>query len=355
MAQDANRQIYPLAFAIVDSENDNSWSYFFQHLRSAVPDENGLIFVSDRHGSIFKGLRDNYIFAKHGCCTFHLFGNVKSRFKRSDLWGLYQKANKAYTKQEFNLHFAQLCRESKEVGDYLKGVGFQSWARSHMCANRFNIMTSNNAESINSRLKGPRRLPLIGLIDGIMSVMMKWFYERREKGKSCSEVLTPTLCGELEVNYLRSLTMVVSRLNQYEFQVHSNGHTFLVNISARTCYCNAFQIDQIPCPHATAAAKSCGVDPVQLVHPFFTAENWREAYKETVYPVPSFVRWEVPEHIMNKTCLPPNVRRPPGRPRKNRIPSRGEYRGPKRRCGSCGILGHNNRNCPNPSRSSAAP
>lgn len=29
-AQDGNYQIFPLAFAIVDSENDMSWDWFFQ-------------------------------------------------------------------------------------------------------------------------------------------------------------------------------------------------------------------------------------------------------------------------------------------------------------------------------------
>ena len=347
MAQDGNRQIYPVAFAVVDSENDSSWSYFFRHLRSVVADDHDLVFVSDRHGSIYKGLRERYIFAKHGCCTLHLWGNVKTRFKRNDLWILYQKASQAYTKQDFNREFARLCNQSPEVGTYLRGVGFEAWTRSHMPANRFNIMTSNNAELVNSRLVGPRRMSLIGLLDGILNAMSNWFCDRRFKGERHSELLTPTVCAELEGNYLKSLTMVVSRLNQYEFQVHANGTTLLVNLHARTCYCNVFQVDQIPCAHAIAAAKDSGVDPVTLVHPFFTSEMWKEVYKETIYPVPAFERWEVPDTVLDRACLPPVVRRKSGRPRKKRIPSRGEYRGPRRRCGSCGAVGHNSRNCPN--------
>lgn len=55
-AHDGNYQIYPLAFAIVDSENDRSWQWFFEKLSSFVPDENEVVFVSDRHASIYQGL-----------------------------------------------------------------------------------------------------------------------------------------------------------------------------------------------------------------------------------------------------------------------------------------------------------
>lgn len=55
-AQDGNYQIYPLAFAIVDSENDLSWEWFFQQLSAFVANDPDLVVVSDRHPSIFKGV-----------------------------------------------------------------------------------------------------------------------------------------------------------------------------------------------------------------------------------------------------------------------------------------------------------
>ncbi|XP_056846155.1 uncharacterized protein LOC108831784 [Raphanus sativus] len=46
-AQDGNYQIFPLAFAIVDGENDKSWEWFFHKLSSFVPDNDSVVFVSD--------------------------------------------------------------------------------------------------------------------------------------------------------------------------------------------------------------------------------------------------------------------------------------------------------------------
>lgn len=55
-AQDGNYQILPLAFAIVDSENDSSWEWFFQQLSVFVGRDEEVVFVSDRHTSISKGI-----------------------------------------------------------------------------------------------------------------------------------------------------------------------------------------------------------------------------------------------------------------------------------------------------------
>jgi len=55
--QDANFQVFPIAFGVVDSENDDAWEWFFRVLSTAIPDGDNLTFVSDRHSSIYTGLR----------------------------------------------------------------------------------------------------------------------------------------------------------------------------------------------------------------------------------------------------------------------------------------------------------
>lgn len=55
-AQDGNYQIFPLAFAIVDSENDMPWEWFFRQLTRFVPNKDGLVIVSDSRPSIYKAI-----------------------------------------------------------------------------------------------------------------------------------------------------------------------------------------------------------------------------------------------------------------------------------------------------------
>lgn len=55
-AQDGNFQIFPLAFCIVDSENDDAWEWFLTEMKTFVSDEEYLVFVSDRHSSIYNAI-----------------------------------------------------------------------------------------------------------------------------------------------------------------------------------------------------------------------------------------------------------------------------------------------------------
>ena len=47
-ANDGNNQIYPLAFGIMDSENDQSWCLFTTKLRSYIGEVPDLVFIFDR-------------------------------------------------------------------------------------------------------------------------------------------------------------------------------------------------------------------------------------------------------------------------------------------------------------------
>ncbi|KAG7559290.1 Transposase MuDR plant [Arabidopsis thaliana x Arabidopsis arenosa] len=56
-AQDGNFQIFPVAFGIVDSENDRAWEWFLTMLRQILPNDPTVTFVSDMHSSIYSSLR----------------------------------------------------------------------------------------------------------------------------------------------------------------------------------------------------------------------------------------------------------------------------------------------------------
>ena len=45
--KDGNDNIFPLAFGITDSENNNSWEWFFLKLKDIYGERDGLCFISD--------------------------------------------------------------------------------------------------------------------------------------------------------------------------------------------------------------------------------------------------------------------------------------------------------------------
>ncbi|CAM8896524.1 unnamed protein product [Rhodiola kirilowii] len=55
---DANNHILPLAFALVERENNSSWKWFMSCIREGVTQREGLCVVSDRHARIMTAMRE---------------------------------------------------------------------------------------------------------------------------------------------------------------------------------------------------------------------------------------------------------------------------------------------------------
>jgi len=82
----------------------------------------------------------------------------------------------------------------------------------------------------------------------------------------------------------------------------------------------------LPCPHAIAAAVAEGVPIQGLMAPEYSVESWRMSYQETIKPVPNVGDvFALPEPIASLHLFLPATRKPPGRPKKKRIISRGEF------------------------------
>ncbi|XP_073121010.1 uncharacterized protein [Henckelia pumila] len=75
--QDANGQIYPIAWALVDSENYSSWLWFMSKLKEQIGDSNRLVFISDRDKSITKAIRVIFPQSHHGHCIWHMEQHIK--------------------------------------------------------------------------------------------------------------------------------------------------------------------------------------------------------------------------------------------------------------------------------------
>ncbi|KAL6210120.1 hypothetical protein ACLB2K_021058 [Fragaria x ananassa] len=96
--QDGENQIYPLAFGVVDSENDASWSWFLTKLRGAIGVVENLVFIYDRHGSIAKAVDIVFPEAHHGACIFHIANNLQSKFGKKGRFLCYITQQQRSTK-----------------------------------------------------------------------------------------------------------------------------------------------------------------------------------------------------------------------------------------------------------------
>ncbi|XP_022880717.1 uncharacterized protein LOC111397985 [Olea europaea var. sylvestris] len=89
-AQDGNKQIYPLAWGIVDAETNKSWKWFLSNLKDLIGDSEELVFVSDRKKSIQKAISQLFPSSRHGCCIWHMEKNLIQRYNNASLLFLFK-------------------------------------------------------------------------------------------------------------------------------------------------------------------------------------------------------------------------------------------------------------------------
>ncbi|KAL7219948.1 hypothetical protein ACSBR2_012914 [Camellia fascicularis] len=200
-------------------------------------------------------------------------------------------------------------------------------------------MCSNAAESFNNWIKEARNLPITCLVDTIRTQIMNQMSERRGASSTWTGDICPVMESKLDKAYKDGRSWIVSQSNDDVFEVHSHP-SVLVDIGSRTCSCFQWQINGFPCQHAMVAIRNSGSDLNALVEPYFHVSTYQLSYSHTIYPIPIVEKSHAnPE---NYVILPPVMRRPPGRPKKKRIPSKGEEV-QQIRCGRCGRLENHNR------------
>ncbi|XP_010513344.1 PREDICTED: uncharacterized protein LOC104789323 [Camelina sativa] len=279
-SQDANFQVFPIAFAVVDGENDDAWEWFFRVLITVIPDGETLTFVSDRHSSIYTGLRRLYPRARHGACVVHLQRNVALKFKKKNLLFHVSRAARAYRICDFHTYFNEIIKLSPQCAAYLEAIGFCHWTRAYFLGERYNVMTTNVAESLNAVLKEARELPIISLLEFIRTTLMSWFAMRREAGRSKISEIPPKLREVIHQNFEKSVRFGVKRVDKFEYEVVGTGEvSHYVKLVDRTCSCRAFDLLRLPCPHAISADVAEGLPIHGITAPVFSVNHWRMSYQ----------------------------------------------------------------------------
>ncbi|XP_009598740.1 uncharacterized protein [Nicotiana tomentosiformis] len=149
---DGAGHIMPLAYGVVDSENDAAWSWFFEQFKEAYGERENMCIVSDRNESIIKSV---------------------SR--------VYPTIEKAYTQDEFDSLIEKVEKVDIRVKEYLELTGYEKWARLYALVNRGWTMTSNIAESINIALVSARELPIYDFLEEVRKMFGRWNCSNRKK------------------------------------------------------------------------------------------------------------------------------------------------------------------------------
>ncbi|XP_047256218.1 uncharacterized protein LOC124888973 [Capsicum annuum] len=235
------RHILPLTYGVVDSENDSSWTWFFQQFKCAFEERDNMCVVSNRVESIIKAVNVVYPSIPHFACVWHLWNNVCTNYRKS--------------KDKLTSKFFAMAKVYKlyDFDDLME-----------------RMMTSNNAECINSRLVEVRELPILDFLEQVRILFSVWNRKNRDRS-----------------SFLAKTHWEVRKSTTYIYGVYEEEEKYIVWLDNRTCNCGIFQLDEIPYAHTIAVSKSKHVKKMKsYCFDYYKKERLVKTYKMPLCPMP---------------------------------------------------------------------
>lgn len=361
VTKDANNKILPIAFAIVDEETVESWSWFLVQFRLFVAQNRSLCVISDRHGGIIHAMENledwQEPFAYHRFCLRHVRSNFMTRFKNLALKKLCWAIGSTTQKRKFRNCRRDVMAINADAWEYLNAIDRTKWCLAYDGNHRWGCLTTNNSESFNNVLKGARHLPILACIESSFRKTVSLFRISSERAHHCNTVLPPDVwksfkeCEILaqghqvdEFDYTEGVYRVITvrRPNG------KGGNPQTVYYYQQKCTCGKWQMNRFPCSHALAVCRKRGDAPANIVNEVYLNKTYKAQYAGKFFPIPHPDYWPNPGYEIRADPTKYAVHGR-GRMRESRIPNEMDQTHPDepRKCGICHLPGHTRRKCPN--------
>lgn len=346
--------MFLLAFGIVDSENNENWKWFLESLKSVLPSDRRITFMSDRHPGLVSNIPAVFPTSYHGYCLWHLKNNFRLQCSRGNseyLLTLFVKCAYAETHAKFQRAITILLNSAgPKVRNFIEGIPYEHWVSAYFQGEKYGIMCSSIAESFNNWISEGRDMPVAALVDFIRVKTMSFMAKRRDIGRSWTSVVVPNIEKKIKeiVAGIGGWTAIKSNDGVFEvhFGVNSNS-SHKVDLVQGTCCCNVWRIRRLPCEHAVFCILSSEKNIYDYVDNVWSVEAYRNAYSHAIHPVGSEDFGLMANDEAVESVKVPDTKRKVGRPKERRVPNKGSEPQKKARiCSKCNqSTFHNRRTC----------
>ncbi|KAE8690955.1 2-diacylglycerol 3-beta-galactosyltransferase family protein [Hibiscus syriacus] len=352
-ALDGDDGIFPVAFAVVDNENEDSWRWFLEQLKSAVSTSRSLTFVSDRDKRLMKHVLEIFENAHHGYSIYYLMDSFIQKLKgpfhgegRASLPGCFLAAAKAVRHGGFKTYTEQIKRISSSAYDWIMQNQPEYWANAFFKGELYSHITLNIAESYADWIEEARELPIMQKLEVLRCTIMKLMEDSRTESSNWTTKLTPLKQEMLQEKSAKTRGLKVLFSTDTLFEVHDNS-IHVVDIIKQHCSCAIWKPTGLPCHHAIAVFNSTGGNVYDYCSRYFTVDSFRSAFAGSINPASAIVHpGGNEEDDDDEQIMPPCISRPLGQQQKKI--RRNKNQGIIRRsvcCTRCKGVGHNKASC----------
>nr|KAJ0210471.1 hypothetical protein LSAT_V11C400202580 [Lactuca sativa] len=239
---DSSNGIYPLAYAIVESENTDSWKWFWECLGDDLDmhANSNFAFISDRQKGLIPAIAHIFPCAEHRYCLRHIYENMRKVWRSTEYKEHLWNCAKATTIPEFETLMREFISYDVEAYAWFMKIPPHHWARSH-----FSVF--------NSKLVKGRDKPIITYLEFIREYLMKRVCNVMKVINKCTGPLTPTGERLLQANISSALQYTARWNGVSKYQVKGPWHDqHVVDMGQMTCSYRKWELTGMPCKHAIA-------------------------------------------------------------------------------------------------------
>uniref|UniRef100_K3ZEY3 Zinc finger PMZ-type domain-containing protein n=1 Tax=Setaria italica TaxID=4555 RepID=K3ZEY3_SETIT len=320
---DPEHQLVPLAFALAESENNESCSWFMKLVRQHVLGPSRLVcMISDRHHGLLNCVKehmDGFPPLVHRWCTRHFAANMLRCQKRDRVIGKLKTLCKVHTEREFSEKLEDLVTElNDDAKEWLKGEmeDKDKWAQAfHEGGRRWGIMTANYSESLNVVFKGIRSRPISGIIEYSFEKCNTYFVDRWQKARAMLDEgyrigkVADDYLSQAELRSVHHLAepygperMVYSIRSCGTTNVRGESHGgrhYRVDLNEVSCTYNVPQLLHLPCSHFITACKARGLNYESPLYmsPLYSREHTVRIWESSFQPYLDPSQWSAYEGV----------------------------------------------------------
>ncbi|XP_057740356.1 uncharacterized protein LOC130957520 [Arachis stenosperma] len=241
IAQDGNSNIIPIAFALVEGENVESWH---NGIKAALEAPDGVWLPPTAYREF---------------CIRHVAANFALTFKGKDARRLLVNTAYAKTEVEFQYWFDILRTFDPAMCDWANRIEYAHWTQHRDEGRKFGHITTNISECVNSILKGVRNLLVCALVKATYGRLAELFVCKEKEveaqlgtGQQFSQHLLKAIEANLKAS--RCFTVMQYDMDNSEFTVAETTPiegfslgSYRVSLKDQTCDCGYFQALHYPC------------------------------------------------------------------------------------------------------------
>ncbi|XP_074363780.1 uncharacterized protein LOC141704441 [Apium graveolens] len=258
VGRDAKNCIYPVAMAVVESENYESWKWFLEllitdldledgHRKTLISDQQKVLisqlvqlsmnFHLDLNHVLFicqeldKAIRELLPQVEHRFCTRHLSANLKSKHPSNLVMSAFFEASTTTHPQAHKKAMKALEQASKGAFEKMSDLEPGMWSKAFFKTHSLTDSTENNiSECFNSWILKARYMPIIDMLIEIHDMLMTRVHQKRDRMSRQDIVIVPKAKQILDEAIKESCGLTVLWDGRETYVVKGRGTSCSVNL-----------------------------------------------------------------------------------------------------------------------------